>query len=103
MLTGVDPRHTPEHLQRMGRARAESGRLGGRPQTPPSPAVVARIVAAVEAGQGWSAIAAALNADSQVPPPTGGTRWWASSVQRVYRRATGTDPDHPNDGDDQPR
>jgi len=83
----------------MGRARSESGRLGGRPKTPPAPEVVARIVAEVEAGRGWSAIAAALNADPQVPPPTGGTRWWASSVQRIYRRTVGIDPDHPGAGD----
>lgn len=86
----------------MSQARAASGRLGGRPQTPPPPQVVARIVAAVQAGHGWSKIAAALNADPQVPPPTGGTRWWPSSVQRAYRRAVGIDPDNPS-GDDMPR
>lgn len=80
----------------MSAARMASGHLGGRPRTPPPAEVIDRIVAAVDAGQRWSAIAAVLNADPDVPPPTGGTRWWASSVQRVYRRATGVDPDHPN-------
>ncbi|MET8147636.1 hypothetical protein ACIBSW_06885 [Actinoplanes sp. NPDC049668] len=88
-------RHSAEHLEAVRRVRVESGRLGGRPQTPPPAEVVQRIVSAVEAGDGWSRIAAALNADDTVPPPVGGSKWWASSVQRVYRRATGVDPDRP--------
>ena len=93
----MDRRHSAEHLAAMNQARAESGRLGGRPRTPPPEEVVDRIIAAVRAREGWSTIAAALNADPDVPPPVGGTRWWASSVQRVYRRATGIDPDEPGE------
>jgi hypothetical protein len=90
-------RYSPEHRERMQHGREATGRRGGRPQTPPPDAVVERIAAGVGAGQGWSALAAELNADSTVAPPPGGAKWWASSVQRVYRRATGVHPDRPQD------
>jgi len=51
----------------------------GRPRTMPA-GVLARIVAAREAGEGWSAIARALNADG-VPTAQGGVCWHPSTVR----------------------
>lgn len=46
------------------------------------PALVARIVGAHAAGQGYSAIARTLNTDG-VPTARGGARWYPSTVQKV--------------------
>ena len=60
--------------------RAEGVTLG-RPAVLPE-AVVVRIVAARTAGDGWSAIARALNAD-KVPTAHGGAQWHPSTVRAV--------------------
>ena len=53
----------------------------GRP-TVLSEAVVGRIIAARSAGDGWSAIARALNAD-EVPTAHGGAQWHPSTVRAI--------------------
>ena len=60
--------------------RAQGVRLG-RPNVLPGE-VVSRIVDASRAGEGWSAIARALN-DESVPTAHGGTKWHASTVRAV--------------------
>ncbi len=60
--------------------RAAGVRLG-RPSALPSE-VVERIVRAHEAGDGWSAIARALNADG-VPTAQGGATWYPATVRKV--------------------
>ncbi len=61
--------------------RAQGVRLG-RPPTLPE-AVVERILAAREAGEGWSSIARALDADG-IPTAQGGARWYPATVRAVY-------------------
>ncbi len=56
----------------------------GRPTTMTDEAV-ARIQAAHEAGQGWSAIAKELN-EAGVPTAQGEARWYASTVRAVVAR-----------------
>lgn len=62
--------------------RAAGVRLG-RPSTLPE-AVVRRVVAERQAGNGWSAIARGLMADG-IPTARGGATWHASAVQKVYQ------------------
>ena len=64
--------------------RAQGVRLG-RPRSLPD-AIVRRVVEAHERGEGWSAIARALN-DDGVPTAQGGARWYPSTVQAVHRSA----------------
>jgi len=64
--------------------RAQGVRLG-RPRSLPD-AVVRRVVAAHDAGAGWSAIARDLNAEG-VATAHGGVVWYPSTVQAVYRSA----------------
>jgi hypothetical protein len=61
--------------------RAQGTRLG-RPPTLPV-AVVNRILAARTEGQGWSAIARALNEEG-VPTAQGGARWYPATVRAVF-------------------
>jgi DNA invertase Pin-like site-specific DNA recombinase len=56
----------------------------GRPTTM-TDTTVNRILAAHEAGQGWSAIAKELN-EAGVPTAQGGARWYASTVRAVVAR-----------------
>jgi DNA invertase Pin-like site-specific DNA recombinase len=65
--------------------KAEGATLG-RPRTLPA-SVSDRIVAARNAGQGWSAIARELDAD-RVPTAQGGARWYPATVRSVYLAAT---------------
>jgi DNA invertase Pin-like site-specific DNA recombinase len=62
-------------------AKKAAGTRLGRPSALPTD-VVSRIVAARNAGQGYSVIARALN-DEQVPTAQGGARWYPSTVQKV--------------------
>jgi DNA invertase Pin-like site-specific DNA recombinase len=64
--------------------RAQGVRLG-RPQMMAAE-LVARIRAAHEAGQGWSAIARQLNAEG-VPTAHGGTKWHPSTVRAAVLSA----------------
>ena len=61
--------------------QAQGVRLG-RPPTLPD-AVVDRIVTARQGGEGWSAIARALDAD-RVATAQGGARWYPATVRAVY-------------------
>ncbi len=61
--------------------RAQGVRLG-RPPTL-ADAVVDRIVSARQRGEGWPAIARALDADA-VPTAQGGARWYPARVRSVY-------------------
>jgi DNA invertase Pin-like site-specific DNA recombinase len=65
--------------------RAEGVQLG-RPRTL-APATRDRILAAHQAGEGWSAIARALNND-EVPTAHGGARWYPSTVRAVALAGT---------------
>ena len=64
--------------------RAQGVRLG-RPQKVPAE-LVSRIRAAHQAGEGWSAIARQLNAQS-VPTVHGGSKWYPSTVRAVVLSA----------------
>ena len=64
--------------------RAQGVRLG-RPQMM-AVELVARIRAAHEAGEGWSAIARQLNADG-APTAHGGSKWYPSTVRAVVQSA----------------
>jgi hypothetical protein len=57
-------------------------------------AVVSRIVASRQAGETFSAIAAALNEDG-VATAHGGARWWPATVQKVVGRAEQIRPPMP--------
>ncbi len=61
--------------------RSQGVRLGRPPVLPD--AVVFRIIDAYEAGQSWSAIGRALDADA-VPTAQGGARWYPSTVRAVF-------------------
>ncbi|MDR6862175.1 recombinase family protein [Phycicoccus sp. 3266] len=65
--------------------RRSNGAHMGRPFTLPE-AVRSRIVAEREAGSGWTAIAASLNADA-VPTARGGRAWAPATVRAVYLSA----------------
>ena len=64
----------------LAKKRAERVTLGQRTVLPEI--VVERIVAAHSVGEGWSAIARALNAD-EVPTAQGGAKWHPSTVRAV--------------------
>lgn len=64
--------------------KAQGVRLG-RPPTLPAE-VVARIIDAHEAGESWSAIGRALDANA-VPTAQGGARWYPATVRSVYLAA----------------
>ena len=67
--------------------RAQGIRLG-RPRQLPN-AVVKRIVASHDKGEGWSVIARELNKD-QVATAQGGREWYAATVRGVYQSAANT-------------
>ncbi|OKI14234.1 recombinase family protein [Streptomyces sp. CB03911] len=62
-------------------AKKAAGVRLGAPSVLPAE-VVERIVTEVEAGRGWTAIAAGLNADG-VPTARGGVKWWPATVRKV--------------------
>ena len=66
--------------------KAQGVRLG-RPRTM-APAVLARIVAAREAGHGWTHIARLLN-DEGVPTAQGAATWHPSTVRYAYMGVSG--------------
>lgn len=67
--------------------KAQGVRLG-RPQQLPAE-VVERIRSEHAAGAGWSAIAAALNAD-EVPTAHGGRRWYPATVRYIINSTNGS-------------
>lgn len=68
----------------MAEAKADGARYGRAAQV--SPDVALRITAEREDGLSFAAIAAALDADA-VPTPSGGARWYGSTVSRIYARS----------------
>lgn len=65
----------------MAEAKARGVHCGRERMTPPG--VVARVMAEREAGRSFNAIALGLDADG-VPTPNGGSRWYPSTVTRLY-------------------
>lgn len=67
----------------MAEAKAGGARYGRTVQVAPD--VAERIVSARGEGLSFATIAAALDADA-VPTPSGGARWYGSTVSRIYAR-----------------
>jgi DNA invertase Pin-like site-specific DNA recombinase len=74
--------------QRTADAMAEAKTAGARygRAVRVAPDVAARIAAARAEGSSFAAIAAALDAEA-IPTPSGGARWYGSTVSRIYARS----------------
>lgn len=79
----------PEHIAalRTGyqRHREQDGRVGRRPV---ADHLAQRIVADIDAGVSYCALARQLTAE-QVPTAQGGARWYPSTVKTIYDRVCG--------------